>query len=136
MPRKPAKCEHIKTNGVRCGSPALRGLQFCYFHACSLGSAFGFVPLLEDGNAIQLGLGEVIRAIIDERIDTKRAGLLIYALQVASHNLPNVDFAPAAHKVTLEPPIELRHMIKPTLPAKAEPTSDDQAPSAKTGTDG
>jgi hypothetical protein len=25
-------CTHIKVTGVRCGSPALRGEQFCYFH--------------------------------------------------------------------------------------------------------
>lgn len=26
------KCEHIKTNGIRCGSPALRDENICYFH--------------------------------------------------------------------------------------------------------
>src|SRR5271169_4705534 len=25
-------CTHIKVNGTRCGSPALRGEVFCYFH--------------------------------------------------------------------------------------------------------
>src|SRR5580704_4442580 len=28
----PKNCTHIKVTGVRCGSPALRGEQFCYFH--------------------------------------------------------------------------------------------------------
>jgi len=28
-----AICEHIKLGGGRCGSPALRGEHFCYFHA-------------------------------------------------------------------------------------------------------
>src|SRR6266700_2168376 len=28
----PKSCTHIKVTGVRCGSPALRGEQFCYFH--------------------------------------------------------------------------------------------------------
>src|SRR5271169_3381440 len=28
----PKDCTHIKVTGVRCGSPALRGEQFCYFH--------------------------------------------------------------------------------------------------------
>jgi hypothetical protein len=26
------QCQHIKLNGVRCGSPALRGKDLCYFH--------------------------------------------------------------------------------------------------------
>ena len=25
-------CQQIKKNGVRCGSPALRGKRLCYFH--------------------------------------------------------------------------------------------------------
>jgi len=25
-------CMHIKVSGVRCGSPSMRGEQFCYFH--------------------------------------------------------------------------------------------------------
>jgi hypothetical protein len=25
-------CEHIKPGGARCGSPALRDKQFCYYH--------------------------------------------------------------------------------------------------------
>src|SRR5437868_12769793 len=25
-------CTHIKISGVRCGSPSLRGEQFCYYH--------------------------------------------------------------------------------------------------------
>jgi len=34
MPLNPSVqiCTHIKINGVRCGSPALRGKEFCYFH--------------------------------------------------------------------------------------------------------
>jgi hypothetical protein len=28
----PKSCTHIKVTGVRCGSPALREQQFCYFH--------------------------------------------------------------------------------------------------------
>jgi hypothetical protein len=26
------RCTHIKTNGTQCGSPALRGRRFCFFH--------------------------------------------------------------------------------------------------------
>lgn len=29
-------CRHIRTNGRRCGSPALTGAAFCYFHSNSL----------------------------------------------------------------------------------------------------
>src|SRR5579864_2557852 len=26
------ECEHVKSNGVRCASPALRGEKLCFFH--------------------------------------------------------------------------------------------------------
>src|SRR5437879_2595022 len=26
------RCQHIKTNGTQCGSPALRNGEYCYFH--------------------------------------------------------------------------------------------------------
>ena len=26
------RCQHIKTNGTQCGSPALKDNQFCYYH--------------------------------------------------------------------------------------------------------
>jgi hypothetical protein len=26
------RCQHIRMNGRRCGSPALRGENYCYFH--------------------------------------------------------------------------------------------------------
>ena len=28
-----AICEHIKDNGRRCGTPAIRGRHFCYYHS-------------------------------------------------------------------------------------------------------
>jgi hypothetical protein len=88
------ECRHIKTSGGKCGSPALRGKPYCYFHARLKERAARQpspylaieLPPLEDRGAIQLALGEVVSALADHRIDTRRAGLLIYALQVASTN--------------------------------------------------
>ena len=84
-----------------CGSPALRGLPFCYFHERwrrirphrRPGDAPRLqLPLLEDANAIQMALQQVMQAILDNQIDNKRAGLLLYALQTASANLKRTDF--------------------------------------------
>ena len=96
-------CQHIKTNGLRCGSPALLGHNHCYLHsqqydlrrrkrnakppACEL-------PPLEDANAIQIAVMEVARALLEDRLDLRRAGLLLYALQIASSNLKRVNFEP------------------------------------------
>ncbi len=108
---KTRQCEHIKTNGEFCGSPALRGRNYCYFHltyigrrlraervretAASYGVDASVVPLelppLEDANSVQMALMQVIDAILHNRIDNKRAGLVLYALQTASSNLARTD---------------------------------------------
>src|SRR5437868_13592922 len=101
--KKPAQCEHIKANGLRCGSPALRQRRYCYFHFCAHDrrrrrrqqpNAPFVLPLLEDANSIQMAIQQVAEAVLEERIDNKRAGLLLFALQTAACNLKNTDFEP------------------------------------------
>ena len=52
------------------------------------------LPLLEDANAIQVAIQEIMQAILDRRIDAKRAGLLLYSLQLASSNLSKLEPQP------------------------------------------
>jgi hypothetical protein len=105
--KRPRQCEHIKTNGEFCGSPALRGRNYCYFHLTNIGHRLragrnharaqanspetAVVPLelppFEDAHSIQTALMKVVDALLHNRIDTKRAGLVLYALQTASSNL-------------------------------------------------
>src|SRR6202035_54761 len=46
------------------------------------------LPLPEDRSAIQASIGEVLQRIASNEIDPRRAGLLLYGLQIASLNLP------------------------------------------------
>jgi hypothetical protein len=93
-------CEHIKVNGQFCGSPALRGRNYCYFHLADVGRRLRIVknleqlefyplelPVLEDANSIQLAIMQVMEALVHGRINTKIAGQLLYGLQLASANL-------------------------------------------------
>jgi hypothetical protein len=48
------------------------------------------LPDVEDSASIQLALIEVIHALAANQLDPRRAGLLLYALQVASANAKNV----------------------------------------------
>ena len=100
------RCQHIKVNGTQCGSPALRAKRLCYFHSRhqlkpAHESAFDF-PLLEDANAIQCALMQVIRAIADNKMECKRAGFLLYALQTASYNLKRASLEPDITEVVLD----------------------------------
>ena len=96
---KQYQCRHIFTDGHRCGSPCLRGEDLCYYHHTTRkpvvdpqqrrGRRSSFdLPLPEDRSAIQQSIGEVLRRIASNDIDSRRAGLLLYGLQIASTNLP------------------------------------------------
>jgi hypothetical protein len=103
--RNAPRCVHVRTNGVRCGSPAMRGQERCYFHDRQARPPIPHhLPLLEDANGIQCALMVVIGRLYASTIDHKTAALLLYALRIASANLKDVNFQPSAYRVVLEPP--------------------------------
>ena len=53
------------------------------------------LPLLEDANAVQIGLMRVIQWLGSGQMEPRIAGLMLYALQTASCNLKNVNFEAA-----------------------------------------
>ncbi len=87
-------CRHIKPGGEQCKSPALKGHAFCYYHArqhstTKLGVTDDIAfPIPEDSRAIQESLGTIFQAILNSRIDSKKAAQLLWGLQIASNNLP------------------------------------------------
>ena len=91
-------CTHIKVSGVRCGSPPLRGEQFCYFHQRMLrtvkdpASRIHHHALLEDEESIQASLMEVVNALLRGTIELKRAELILRALNTAVRNIRRVHF--------------------------------------------
>jgi hypothetical protein len=92
-------CTHIKVNGVPCGSPALRGEVFCYFHQRMVRgvrtpekSRLHPIALIESEEAIQASLMEIINALVRNTIDLRRAQLMLRALHIAVKNSPRVHF--------------------------------------------
>lgn len=59
------------------------------------------LPAIEDAASVQLALIDVLQALAANRLDPKRAGLLLYGLQVASanvkHTLSNGDLRTVTH---------------------------------------
>ena len=109
------ECRHIRPNGTKCQAAALRNNSWCYFHdnhqrerraaahqpAATLTLDHGHMPvpcatqffildlpLIEDRSSIQLSIARVLHALASNQLDTKRAGLLLYGLQIAARNLP------------------------------------------------
>ena len=111
-------CRHIKTNGRRCRSPRLTGRDLCYFHArfherqdsmvrshSPLGTGNATyaptilpieidLPILEDAESIQVSISLLVAALAGNRIDAKRAAVLLYGLQLASTNAKSITTEP------------------------------------------
>jgi hypothetical protein len=92
-------CEQLKVNGEPCQSAALRGKKFCYYHehsgppqidisdSAAIPPIHFYLPLLDDAASIQAAITQVCEHLLHRRIEPKRAGVLLYAMQVASSNL-------------------------------------------------
>lgn len=104
-------CTHIKVNGIRCGSPALRSEHFCYFHQRMIRgvstppqSRLHPMAFLEDEESIQASLMEVINALVRNTIDLRRAQLILRALHIAARNAPRANFERLQYKMVNEVP--------------------------------
>src|SRR5580658_6399630 len=100
-------CTHIKVNGVPCGSPALHGEIFCYFHQRMIRgvrtpakSRLHPIAFLENEEGIQAALMEIINALVRNTIDFRRAQLVLRALHIAVRNSPRVHFDSAQDEMT------------------------------------
>jgi hypothetical protein len=107
------RCQHIKVDGVQCGSPALRGERRCHFHdrwervdrGATGPSALGsnVLPALEDANSIQLALAEVMRLAIMGHIEYRVFSLLLSALRIAAANVKHLSLTPKPTHMVIDP---------------------------------
>ena len=108
-----ARCQHIRTSGIQCGSPAMRNRNHCYYHQqwrpvvvnpCQPGKTAHFtLPILEDAHSIQFAITQVMHQLMEKTIDAKTAGLMLYALQIASSNLKQLNAeAPQPSQVVVD----------------------------------
>jgi hypothetical protein len=96
LPGTPTRPAH------RCGSPALRGEPFCYYHhptraivhnpherrARRIARQAYTIPAPTCRADVQRSIGELARRIAANQIDLKRAALLLNALQTVAQDLP------------------------------------------------
>jgi hypothetical protein len=95
------ECRHIFTGGNKCGSPALKGDNFCYYHTNTRkrrkpgSESYNAIaredyplnlPVLDDPEAIQLAISDVVIALAAGVLDQRRAHSLLYGLQIASQH--------------------------------------------------
>jgi len=95
----PSTCTHIKVNGIRCDSPALRNEVFCYFHQRMIRgvrtppkSRLHPIAMLENQESIQAALMEIVNALVRNQIDVARARLVLRALSIAARHAGKARF--------------------------------------------
>jgi len=94
------QCHHYQApTGQRCGSPALKGEYYCYHHHIKHANRNSRrilidpeitcmeIPPIEDRASIFTALAAVLHRLAENTIDTRRAGQMIYGLQVAMRAL-------------------------------------------------
>lgn len=105
-------CQHIKPGGQRCGSPAMNGQPYCYYHtgarACLPKVRAMFhdksphlpdappmpefpIPFLEDAASIQIGYMQALYGITSDRLDLRKAKLVLTSLRGATDNLKRME---------------------------------------------
>jgi hypothetical protein len=116
------RCEKVREDGTVCGSPQMKGYRYCYAHERMLQTQSQKLelPALDDANGIQMAIMRVQKALIDDEITEKKAGLLLYSLQMASSNLKHTTFTSKDKKDVVtemrESPTASSRVIGTTLP--------------------
>jgi hypothetical protein len=100
------RCEKVREDGTRCGSPQMKGYLYCYAHERMLQAQSQKLelPPVDDANGIQMAIMRVQKALIDDEISEKKARLLLYSIHLASVNLKHTTFALSGEKAVVEMP--------------------------------
>ena len=108
------RCRWVRQDGTSCGSPQMRNHIYCYTHrqmmeARSLALR---LPAAEDANSIQIGLMRIQKALIDDAISAKKAGLLLYSMQLAITNVGKTTFGAAEDDELVTETVEEQDAIR------------------------
>jgi hypothetical protein len=140
-------CRHIKTNGLRCKSPAVTETVYCYFHTRLHRHHAAFRPqgeaaryviagqhvqllALEDRESVQTALSVVINALALGQLETRRATALLYGLQLAAINSAKLNTQPYAPNIvrSIDPSTEGLDLAQPgtTIEILDQPENEDE----------
>jgi len=87
----------VRQDGTSCGSPQMKQHIYCFAHLqmAEARELMLRLPPPEDANAIQVGLMRIQKAVIEDTISMKKAGLLLYSMQLALTNVGQTTFGKA-----------------------------------------
>ena len=81
-------CEHMFNHERRCGSPAMRGTHFCYYHRQNRRPRGPeVIPDLTTHRNIQRALSNTLRGIVSGRLTYEEAGRILHGISLGMHSL-------------------------------------------------
>jgi len=97
-PKKESKpivriCSHIKGDGIRCGTPALNGRQFCYFHqrahhpGARIATRRYRAPLPDSAASLQIAMAHAMQALMSGDLTPKQANSIMYGINLSTNLL-------------------------------------------------
>src|SRR6202140_5233252 len=91
------RCQWVRQDGTSCRSPQLKQHIYCFAHRqmAEARTLMLMLPAAEDANAIQIELMRIQKALIEDTISMKKAGLLLYSMQLALTNVGQTTFGQA-----------------------------------------
>jgi hypothetical protein len=91
------RCQWVKQDGTACRSPQMKQHIYCFAHRqmAQAREQMLMIPVVEDANAIQMGLMRIQKALMEDTISMKKAGLLLYSMQLAMTNGGQTTFGQA-----------------------------------------
>jgi hypothetical protein len=91
------RCQWVRQDGTSCRSPQMKQHIYCFAHMqmAEARELMLRLPPPEDANAIQVGLMRIQKAVIEDTISMKKAGLLLYSMQLALTNVGQTTFGQA-----------------------------------------
>jgi hypothetical protein len=127
------RCQWVRQDGTSCGSPQMKQHIYCFAHM-QMAEARDLMlrlPPPEDPNAIQVGLMRIQKAVIDDTISMKKAGLLLYSMQLALTNVGRTTFGRAKDEEMVRETVDEEEALsehrKPLTTKDTKDTEEERA---------
>jgi hypothetical protein len=116
------RCQWVRQDGTSCRSPQMKQHIYCFAHRqmAQARELMLMIPVVEDANAIQMGLMRIQKAVIEDTISMKKAGLLLYSMQLAMTNVGQTTFGQAKDEEMVRETVDEEEAIRET-PFTTEP---------------
>src|SRR6476646_25424 len=124
------RCQWVRQDGTSCRSPQMKQHIYCFAHM-QMAEARDLMlklPPPEDANAIQVGLMRIQKAVIEDTISMKKAGLRLYSMQLALTNVGQTTFGKAKDEEMVRETVDEETALSNQHSAVSEKQNQHQGP--------